>query len=91
MQKWPYRVATCRTLRLEEASWLDSGMQECSCKENSLVHTREPLTISLGRWCSFLQPSLLYTEVRNRRCRGALHSQGWRSAAFTVKEVKKGN
>lgn len=91
LQKWPYMVATCRTFRLEEASWLDPGMEEHSCLENPLIHTKEPLTIPLGRWCSFLQPSLLYSEVRNRRCRGALHGQGWRSAAFTLKEVKKGN
>lgn len=60
-------VFICRTLRLEEASWLDCGMQQHYCKEeNPLLHKRsQTLTILLGRWWSSLQPSLLSTEIRN--------------------------
>lgn len=72
MQKWPYMFATCRTLRLEEASWLDPGMREHSCKEKPLILTKEPDTdlshlADDALFCNQVEVVLLYTEVRNKK------------------------
>lgn len=46
LQKWEYVVLICKTLRLEEASWLDPGIhQHCYEELNPLLHTEDPDTI----------------------------------------------